>query len=133
MTSPSNFLELTGGVEKLTGGFNPPTPPTIQSLSTSMSVGNSFATGVDLSEILRGTKYWGKVVIKSWAFLNYWGRIRALPQSLRLCLLPWLSKLHVCLYWDIAKKNIWGLDFWRFSVEFGQILRHFYGQYYGTA
>src|SRR6218665_3234567 len=83
------------------------------------SVGNSFATGVDLSEILGEQNIGGKVVIKSWALLNYWGRIRALPQSLRLhvCLLPWLSKLHVCLYWDIAK-NIWGLDFWSFSVEF---------------
>src|SRR6218665_4073556 len=27
-----NYLELTGGVEKLNGGFNPPRPPTIQSL-----------------------------------------------------------------------------------------------------
>src|SRR6218665_3668136 len=32
LTPQGNFLELTGGVEKLTGGFNPPTPPTIQSL-----------------------------------------------------------------------------------------------------
>ena len=32
LTPQGNFLELTGGVEKLTGVFNPATPPTIQSL-----------------------------------------------------------------------------------------------------
>src|SRR6218665_633662 len=38
------------------------------------SVGNSVATGVDLSKILGGNKILGvKVVIKSWAFLIYWG------------------------------------------------------------
>ena len=74
------------------------------------SVRNSVATAVDLSKILGGGKQniGEKVVIndESICVSQLLGsRTRAVPQSLRLCLLPWLKKLHFCLCRDVGRKT----------------------------
>ena|SRR6218665_3599371 len=84
---------------------------------------NSIATGVELPKILGGNKILrGKVVIndESIGVSQLLGaRTRAAPQSLRLCLLPWLSKLHFCLCRDVYPEK--HLGFWSFSIDFGLI------------
>src|SRR6218665_2207405 len=70
------------------------------------SVRNSVASGVDLTKIW-GTQNTGeKMVIndESIGVSQLLGaRTRAVPQSLRPCLLPWLSKLHFCLCRVVAR------------------------------
>ena len=52
-------------------------------------------------------------------------RARAVPQSLRLCLLIWLSRLHCCLYMDVARKAFCGWIFGAFLLILGEFLGTF--------
>src|SRR6218665_3222796 len=60
-----NFLELTGGVEKLTGGSTPPTPSTIQSLRLPVSLCCVALKPQNLPPLESTYMYEGSIIIEN--------------------------------------------------------------------
>ena len=127
--SDVNMLEETWDKFKSSAGFLALQYKT--SMVTGQTVGSSFAIGVDLPKILgEGKKNIGWKGGNNWwkheRFSIIGGARSGYPQkSTHICLLPWLSRLHIFSSRDAARRAYGGWISGVFSMNFGRTFVHF--------